>query len=366
MLRNIKKKKACNFFIILFCSRYIIPQTNHPMKHSNLLLVLLAMLSGTLSSCERNDDEPLLPPTRISRLYVSFSNVQDDELADPYKNIAVFDPVNLAEIPEPEWFQSDVEGGAGIYFSPEIGKVIQGSVEDSTIRTFTVSSTGVLSTSTFYSDSTLGSQQAMVLDPVSGNLYLSDEQESRIAVFADGGIRSGNDGANKHLFLEGKPWGLARSEDSLFVALAGSAHRVLFIESVSKRDSGQLGSVPSIEVEGAADLRGIAFSKSLDLLVVTDVQNHCVYVFENAMGAFEQDTPVAPSYTIQGPQTTLQEPISIAIDPREEEMKLYVADRSSRKILRFKISDNGDTAPEAFYDFSQQGMTPVSIFLDAR
>lgn len=354
------------FYVILFCSRYIIPETNHPMKHFNLLLALLMLLTGILSSCERNDDEPLLPPTRISRLYVSFSNVQNNELADPYNNIAVFDPVNLEELPEPGWFQSDVKGGAGIYFSPEIGKVIQGSIEDSTIRTFTVSSTGVLSTSTFYSDSTLGNQQALVLDPVSGNLYLSDDQESRIAVYADGGIRSGNDGATKHFFLDGKPWGLARSEDSLFVALAGGAHRILFIESVSKIDSGQLGSVPSIEIEGAADLRGLAFSKALDLLAITDVQNHCVYVFENAMEVFKQSAPATPTYIIQGPQTTLQEPISIAIDPREEEMKFYVADRASRKILRFKISDTGDMAPETFYDFSESGMIPISIYLDAR
>ena len=335
------------------------------MKHPNFVLIFLLLLGGLFSACERNDDEPLLPPTRISRLYVSFSNIQDNELEDPYKHIAIFDPVNAETVPEPEWFQSDVAGGAGIYFSPSIGKVIQGSVEDSTIKTFTVSSTGVLSNSTFYSDSTLGTQRDLVLDPVSGNLYLSDDQLSRIAVFEDGGVRSGTRKADKHLFLDAKPWGLDRSEDSLFVALAGNAHRVLFIDEVSKRDSGQLGPVPYLEVEGATDLRGIAFSKDLNLLALTDIGNQSIYIYEQAMEAF-QDGVLTPSYIIHGAQTTLREPISIAIDSREDELKLYVADRASRHILRFNIGDQGDIAPQLIYDFTSTGMTPVSIALDAR
>lgn len=335
------------------------------MKHDKLTWIFLVLIGGLFSACERNDDEPILPATRISRLYVSFSDVQNDELADPLKHIAVFDPVNAETLADPEWFQSDVQGGAGIYFSPEIGKVIQGSVEDSTIKTFSVSSTGVLSSSTFYSDSTLGNQRALVLDPVSGYLYLSDDQESRIAVYGDGGIRSGNRHADKHFFLDGKPWGLARSEDSLFVALAGGAHRVLFIEGASKLDSGQLGTVPYLEVEGASDLRGIAFSKELDILALTDIGNQSIYVYENALEAFKSGI-LAPSYVLQGAQTGMQEPISVAIDPREEEKKIYVTDRASRRILRFTLGDSGDTAPEILYEFSNPNMTPVSIYLDAR
>lgn len=336
------------------------------MKYFNIYLVLLVLCSGLISSCERNDDEPLLPPTRISRLYVSFSNFQDDELADPYKNIAIFDPVNLEEIPAPEWFQSEVQGGAGIYFSPEIGKVIQGSVEDSTIRTFSVSSMGVLSSSTFYSDSTIGNQRDLAFDAVSGNLYLSDDQQSRIAVYADGGVRSGNKPANKHLILDGKPWGLALSGDSLFVALAGDSHRILLIESVSEIDSGLLNNIPSLEINGAADIRGVAFSKVLNMLVVTDVGNHSIYVIENALEAFKTDSPVKPNRIIRGSETLLSEPVSVSIDPRENEMKIYVANRKTQSILRFNLSDDGNISPEAFYDFSQRGMIPVSIYLDAR
>lgn len=338
------------------------------MKTHATYYLLLLLIVSSIVACKRNDDEPLLPPTRISRLYVSFSDVQADDLAIPYNNIAVFDPADSASLAEPISFNSQVIEGAGIFFNPSVKRVFQGSVRNFTIKTFSVSEIGVLGAGTSFVDSTLTSQPSLAYDPISTNLYLSNNLTNSIHVYARGTQKSGvlKHGPDKRFQLPAQPRGLVLDNDSIMVVLRTSEdiNEIALLENpASKIDSGIVNSYKKITVTGASDLRGIAYSHKLNLLVVSDFSSGTIYFIENARDAFSQNQTLSPNQSLSGALTQISQPIDVAIDEREDKSFLYVADRGKKKIMRFKLSDRGNIAPAAVFTTK---LTPVSIYLDAR
>lgn len=337
------------------------------MKTSGLYFIVLILVLSSVVSCKRNDDEPLLPQTRISRLYVSFLEVQPDDLAEPYDNIAVFEPADSVHFSKPLLFNSAVKQGAGIHFNPFAKRVFQGSLNDFSIKTFSVSLIGVLGSSTSFIDSMLTSQAALAYDPTSTNLYVSNNLTNSIHAYERGASRNGvlRYGPDKRYILPGQPRGLVLDNDSIMVVLrsASTTFEVALLENPSKIDSGAVNSYKKLTVSDASDLRGIAYSRKLDLLVISDVGNGAVYFVENARESFSQNKTITANQIIKGSLTQISQPIDVAIDDREDRMLLYVADRDKKSILRFKLTDRGDVAPQASY---KTELTPVSIFLDAR
>ncbi len=319
----------------------------------------------TLVSCKRNDDEPLLPPTRISRLYVSFLEVQPDDLALPFDNIGVFEPADSLLFPLPKLFNSQVKEGGGIYFNPYAKRVFQGSLKDFSIKTFSVSLIGVLGTASSFIDSTLVSQAGLAFDQPSTYLYVSNNLTNSIHAYKSAANINGVlKKAPKRFILNSQPRGLVLDHDSIMVVLRSEAvHQVGLLENPSKIDSGQVTLSKVITISGASDLRGIAYSSKLNLLVLSDVGNGKVYIVENAREAFSQSSVITSEQTISGELTQISQPIDVAIDDREGKMFLYVADRSKKSILRFKLTDRGNIAPGAVVKTT---LTPVSIYLDAR
>lgn len=339
-----------------------------PMKTHAIYYFILLLIVSSIVACKRNDDEPLLPPTRISRLYVSFSDVQSDDLALPYNNIAVFDPADSASLKQPAYFNSQVIEGSGIFFSPVAKRVFQGSVRNFMIKTFSVSDIGVLGAATSFVDSTLTSQPSLAYDAISTNLYVSNNLNNSIHVYTRAAQRSGilKTGPNKRFQLSAQPRGLILDNDSIMVVLRTSEdiNEIALLENpASKIDSGVVNSFKKITVTGASDLRGIAYSHKLNLLVVGDFLAGTIYFIENAREAFTQNLTLNPNQSISGVLTQISQPIDVAIDDRDDKLFLYVADRGKKKIMRFKLSDRGNIAPEAVFTTS---LTPVSIYLDAR
>lgn len=337
------------------------------MKTHAIYYLLLLLIVSSIVACKRNDDEPLLPPTRISRLYVSFSDVQADDLAIPYKNIAVFDPADSASLKKPISFNSQVIEGAGIFFNPSAKRVFQGSVRSFSVKTFSVSAIGVLGSATSFVDSTLTSQPDLAYDPISTNLYVSNNLTNSIHVYSRGIQKSGilKHGPDKRFELSAQPRGLILDNDSIMVVLRTSdeVNEIALLENPSKIDSGVVSSFKKITVTGASDLRGIAYSHKLNVLVVSDFASGTIYLIENAREAFTQNSTLSPNQSIGGALTQISQPIDVAIDDRDDKMLLYVADRGKKAIMRFKLSDRGNIAPEATFTTS---LTPVSIYLDAR
>jgi len=339
------------------------------MEKPRLFILLIFFSLGLFAACERNDDEPILPKTPISRLYVSFSNVPADDLAEPFNNIAVFDPAHAESFSDPFAYNSEVVEGAGIYFDPFAGKVFQGSLRNQSIKSFSVNSQGAVGTGTTFRDSTLLSQRDLAYESSSKNLYVSDNLSESIYVYFQALNRNGAILPNKKFKLTGQPWGLhlqgdTIKGDSLFIAMAGASAEVQLLENLTKIDSGNVNASKRIKIAGASDLRGITYSSRLNMLLLTDFGSAKIYIIENAREAFNTQGTINPTRTIEGAQTQLQTPIDVSIDDREDKLLIYIADRDSRKILRFKSTDNGDVAPEAFYEFPI--LKPVSIHIDAR
>src|SRR5690606_26780814 len=179
----------------------------------------------------------------------------------------------------------------GVYFEPSAGRVFQGSFGNQSIRTLSVNNQGSIGTGAVFRDSTLLSQRDLSYDKSSRNLYVSDNLSRSISVYAQALNRNGEVRANKKFELTGQPWGMhfqgdTVKGDSLFVVIAGSSGEVQLLERPSKIDSGVVNANKKITIEGASDLRGIAFSNKLNTLVLTDFGSNKIYIIENAKEAF--------------------------------------------------------------------------------
>lgn len=338
------------------------------MRDYKLFFLFIALSLGIITSCERNDDEPILPQTPISRLYVSFADEQTSDLDEPIRNIEVFDPANVTPFPTSVKYDSQVEEGAGIFFDPFSGRIFQGSLGNQTIRTFSVNAQGSIGTGVNFRDSTLLSQRDLAYDYSSKYLYVSDNLAGSIYGYAQALTNNGDVRPNKIFALGAAPWGIyfqgdTLSGDSLFVTMAGQLKEVWLLDKPHTIDSGTVSASKKISIANAGDLRGIAFSSKLNLLVLSDFSANQVYVIENAREAFNVQGTVTPARIISGTETQLDGPIDVAIDDREDSSYLYIINRNSKKLLRYSIGAEGNTAPEASHTFT---LEPVSIYLDAR
>jgi len=338
------------------------------MRKPGLFVLIVIFSLSLFSACERNDDEPVLPQTEISRLYVSLEEVQRDDLQEPYDNIAVFDPADGESLLTPFAYNSRVIIGAGIYFNPFAGRVFQGSVENQSIKTFSVNTQGAVGSGTTFRDSTLINQRDLVYDHSSRNLYVSDNLSQSIFVYSQALNRNGEVRPSKKFQLSGQPWGLhlqgdTTRGDSLFIAIAGAGKEVQLLERPARIDSGIVSASKKITLPVATDLRGITYSSRLNTLVLADFAASKIYIIENAREAFTAQTMVTPTRIIEGASTQLQNPIDVSIDDRDDRLFIYVADRTSKKVLRFRSTDSGNVAPNAVFQFA---LTPVSIHIDAR
>lgn len=300
-----------------------------------LFIVLLV-----LPACKKNDDEPILPATRISRLYVSFSDIQLDDLAEPYNNIGVFDPADSANFPTMDAFNSKALEGAGIFYNPYARRVFQSSIQDFSVKTFSVSQTGVLGPASSFIDSTLVSQFDLAYDHKSLNLYVSNNLTNSIHVYDKASSRNGvlPFGPNKRFVLEGQPRGLVLDNDSLLLVLrTGVQNSIALLEKPSAIDSGVVQPSALLLFPNAEDLRGLAYSSKLDLLVTTDVKTGRVYFIPNAKTAFmNRETLAAPQF-LGGINSEFIEPIDVAIDDRDDKAFLYVADRKLKESFAFPL-----------------------------
>jgi len=338
------------------------------MRKPGLFILIVIFSLGLFSACERNDDEPVLPQTEISRLYVSLEEVQTDDLQEPYDNIAVFDPADGESLSSPFGYESRVIEGAGIYFNPFAGRVFQGSSDNRSIKTFSVNLQGAVGTGTTFRDSTLINQRDLVYDHSSRNLYVSDNLSQSIFVYSQALNRNGEVRPSKKFQLTGQPWGLhfqgdTTRGDSLFIAIAGAGKEVQLLERPARIDSGIVSASKRISVPAATDIRGITYSSRLNMLILADFSAGKIYIIENARAAFTAQGTVTPTRIIEGASTQLQNPIDVSIDDRDDRLYIYVADRTGKKVLRFKSTDSGNVAPNAVYQFT---LTPVSIHIDAR
>ncbi|MFC6103829.1 NHL repeat-containing protein [Olivibacter domesticus] len=357
------------------------------MKRILLYSLLILSIAGIWYACKKADDEPIYPTAPISRLYISLSDLESSETAQ-FRNVMVIDPadstVGTDELPVADSYDTDPKRGMGITFDPTIKRVFQVSRNDSTVRLFTVSEAGALTASTSFKDTiNLREGRAIAYHRASDQLIVTDNalNASSIHIFSNPLRLTGQRKARKRLLLKSQPYGIALSEktdSSMMVSMQGDKREILQydLEAISGLPDSTVADTlkpkASIGIATATDLRGISYSSALDVLVIADIgvvdqssPDGSIYIIENALSKFATGGTITPDRVISGSNANLMDPIDVAIDDRDDkEHYIYVTDRYGRRISRFLLSANGNTAPNATRSVGQ--MTPEFIYLDAR
>ncbi|SEL75251.1 hypothetical protein [Parapedobacter koreensis] len=351
------------------------------MKKSFGFLAVMVGALLALGSCMRNDDEPPVPIVPISRLYVSFQDVTENDVEVPVDNIALIDPADGEAMEIDFDFNSGAVGGAGIHFSPIGGLVFQSGRLDTLIRIMRVNNLGQLATAGRLGNRSLNLMRGLAYHFPSEMLYVANIGEtSHLYGFHQPVNKNGFTRPRRALQLESGivPWAVSLwngkpSDDSLLVSNSGQDGGVLLYRNLAQGDSVEtnFAALSNVRVEGATSIRGIAFVDSLDVMVMADFGTQQVpgkvYIIEGIKAYLAQPSAtVRPTRIISGELTGLSGPIDVAIDPRTDRKTIYVADQTTRKVSRFKLSDSGNVAPEATITFDSPNRTPFSIFLDAR
>ncbi|WP_345230515.1 hypothetical protein [Olivibacter ginsenosidimutans] len=356
------------------------------MRRAFLLSFLVLLIVGVWVTCKRADDEPDYPISPISRLYVSFSDLATDD-SGPLENIVVYDPADSTDYfpttGSSEALNSTPKRGMGIFFSPILSQGFQISHDDTTVKYFSVNDVGTLGTTSrsFKDTVQLHSPRAIEYDRYSDLLFITNDatDTASLNMYYNPGKLSGQQYPKKRLQLDARPWDLASgmkiSDDSvMLVSMLGDTKQIwaFKMHNITAGDQLVKGTPDyTLTITGANDLRGIAYSDSLDMLAITDLGEDAsgttvdgkVYLIENASQVIASGGNILPSRIITGAATTLANPVDVAIAGSPDRNQfIYVADRNKR-ILRFAIDAASDTAPDQSVSTS---LTPSFIYLDAR
>lgn len=345
--------------------------------------IAVALLVGVYA-CEREDGEPNLDVKKFSRLYVSFEEYRtsNDNQADT--NLRIIFPADSTEFDYAFSYVSNVKGGGPIYFNPYLQSLIHASTnQDGYIDTSAYvlgvgEKTGLVSNSGRLGNRMFTYVKGLAYHSASEHLLLVNGAGPTAGVYHIYRPRGRNGYIKpvKKLRTTGLPmWGAVYKDNQLFVSKRGEGGGIYVFDKiitmgVSAVDStAELTPTRTLAIAGANNLRGMAYDTVRNILAVTDfvtggaVGTGRILIFEKFSEMTTQAT-ITPTRIITGPATLLKEPVEVALDTRASGIYLYVADRS-KKILRFKISDNGNVVPDKELDTTKEG-TPVGLALDTR
>ena len=332
------------------------------------ILQLICLLPLILPvACTKDDNKPM-PQSTVSRLYVSNADTDASVV-----NTLIFDRADESKFPEPYKFSSQLPDANGILFDPFSGIVFQVSRRNKNIRTFKVNTDGSLIKKDSFIDEGLLSARDIAFDRSRDLLYVSSDIDSAVYVYNTVSKLTGTAIASKKLKLNGKPWGMFLDGNRLFIVIDQDRTEVQLFEDASELEVGTITPEKKLTLSGAVRLHGISYSAQRDILLLTDIAEatNTGYDTDGAVhfiiGALAKFTPsgaaVVPSKTIKGSSTLLGNPTDIAWDERSDKDLVYVAEKAGKKILVFKYTDTGNTAPLVKADLSS---SPEAIYLDAR
>lgn len=373
------------------------------MKNYLFSIIAVSILIS-IGSCKRNDDEPERQRRAISRLYVSTSDYQASSSGADLFNVWAVDEVNGDKLPGYDTFYkftSAAKGGRMIHYSPFNGGIIfQGSMNpradlDTAVHVMGVSKTGVLSNgrslpNRIY-DKVRGLYYAVVNDGQLSEDYLlfanaSDTTQGTPAnqpavpnytLFAVNRPRNtGNFSRPRYkMKLEHNPWGVLAVDNDLIISKSDENGGLVVYKDFLPRllQNGDTTMTESgkymLTITGTNNIRGIAYSKSADMLLVTDFTQEAesrigrILIFDK-FSQYKTAQNITPDRIVSGALTKLQEPVDVAIDGKEGGKYFFVADPTARRVFRFLVNDSGNVAPNDELSFEDR--PPQSISLDSR
>lgn len=366
---------------------------------NNYLLSIVAVVGMfCVVGCSRNDDEPARERKAISRLYVSTSDYAENSAGADLFNVWAVDSVTADKLPAPSdfyRFTSAAKGGNMIHYSPFSGGVLfQGSMNpranlDTAVHVMSISKTGVISNGS--------SIRNRIYDKVRG-LYYTVVNDGKLSedylLYANASdTTNGLDVPNYNLFaidrprnkgsftrprykmkLTDNPWGVLGVDNDLLISKAdvNGGVRVFknFIPRLLANGDTTMAAPDNylLTVAGASNIRGLAYSKASDILLLTDfTQNGTsagrILIFEK-FSQYQAEQTITPTRIVEGALTRLIEPLDVAVDTREGGKYFFVADPVARRVFRFLITDEGNVAPNGELSFSDR--PPRSLSLDSR
>ncbi|WP_140937519.1 hypothetical protein [Sphingobacterium lumbrici] len=365
-------------------------------RYIYVIVLLISLIC--VSSCQRDDDEPIKALKPISRLYVSTSEYEDNSTTTALSNVFVVTPADSADfkVDPLSTFSSAAKGGRIIHFSPFARSIFQSSMnssayQDTSIYVMNVSDKGVISNGNVIGNRRFNNVRGLwyYVHTVAGNttgvtdnyLLITNLGADTISLFViDQPKNKRNFTLPKYeLRLDYRPWGIQMESSDLLLAKTGNnGGVVVYKDFPSSFGVDTLLNVnPSYElsVSGANNIRGISYSKHKDILALTDYTGNSVgdgriFIFEN-FSQYTSSGTIVPTRIITGVNTKLQQPLDVAIDTREgdsdDNLFIYVVDAGpdTKNVLRFKLQDQGNVAPDQILE-GLGGKTPRSISLDAR
>lgn len=352
------------------------------IRYCFFVLVLAAI---GFYSCSDDVIEPEEEIRDFSRLYISFEEYGTSTVGIPDTNLRLVSRADSVDfVLDSEGHLSQARGGGVIYFNPFLQSVLQASAnttdnqEDSSLYVVGVSTEAVLSNSASMSSPLFKKIRGLSYHRASDALFVvnADGANSGIFVVDRPTSVTATRKPYKQFFTGDLPmWGAVYFANRLFVSKQGDNGGLYVFEDIATRGVNGADSTANIsparvlEIEGAQNLHGIFYDTLRNVLAVTDYTDGQtlgtgrILIFESFSNMINSPQ-ITPTRIITGLATTLTQPVDVAFDTRATGQYLYVADRS-KKILRFRLTDNGNVAPESSISTEVYG-TPVGLALDTR
>lgn len=358
------------------------------------LFVLLAIATVIgFYSCEKDDDEPPASNS-ISRLYISYSDFNENPDLTQFNNVVLLpnsdDEENMGLRATP--FLSNVKGGNTIYFNPSARLIFQSSINTTVTDTFVyklnIGETGALSNdNNRIRQGLLRDVRGLVFHPSLDKLYAISNGGGTPAYYVFDRPRGLSEfrkpGQTYHFKNEIVPWDVTIVKSGLVVSKSGTNGGVeIYDNLVISRDSIVQSVEPSkvLTVSDAVNIRGMSVDTVNNMLALTDfVQTGTgasatyegrILIFDDYAKISAATGAISPTRIIKGVNTKLKQPVDVELDFRKDSKYIYVADPISKAVYRFLKTDNGDVAPNATYQYQQPGRAeasiPRGISLDAR
>lgn len=350
------------------------------MKTKKIIASSFAVLALTsfLISCKK-DDTPVTP---VSRLYVSTADI------DPsVQNLEIYDPADISN-PSLTSVGTGNKDGNGVFVDISSDKLFQVSRAAKSVSIFSSASTLTgtpIATATF-TDAGLSSGREIAYDKNNNTLFVANNSDSTIRVYNNASNLSGAV-TGKVLKISGQPWGIHfdAAGNRLLVLMDLAAMRIEVYNNPSSIAAGVVTSNAVLNITdrpngGKSRIHGLTYSSSLNVLLITEIGEAAapgvpdvtkpafnadggIYIIENASAKLSSGGNVAANRIIYGANTMLGNPVDIAFDDRNNKSLIYIAEKANKRILTFKLSDNGNVAPTTNITTTR---LPEDIFLDAR
>ncbi len=343
------------------------------MEFRNIIKTI-GMVAGAailFTSCDKEDDT--MASTPVSRLFVSNADT-DPAVA----NLSVYSPADGATLGAATNVATVAPDGNGVTYDADGNVGFQVSRTNKAIKIFTVNSAGAVTVSQTFTDAALVSGRGVAYDAGNKVLYVASNSDSTIRVYNNAPNLTGAVNASKVLKLDGQPWGITFAGGRLMVLIDLTRKEIQLFNNINSIATGTVTPSNKITVPSAVRLHGLTYDAASDVLLVTEIgqaaapavplppffnEDGGIYIIEGALSKFAANSAVTPNRTIIGSNTMLGNPVDIAFDARTGKKLIYIAEKAQKKILVFRLTDNGNIAPATSTTVTT---LPESLHIDAR